>query len=375
MSALPGFASRLFVNGTLAFILIGVLGAAYGVALPTFTRMYDLGPGAAGLILTVSASGGMFAVIALTAGLPYLGSRTAMVLLGSGSGLVALGLSWPLTVLGGLCAGAGFGLIATHVNRSFLTGFGPRGPGMVGLINAISGIGLVIAPLLFILSGNRPAVIFGGIAIAALALVMPFPAAAAHDVGPRGFPPLFKPRMGILLVNVASGVIEMAVVGLGVTALIATGWSQDAAAALASVFFAAFLVARLALYWLSLLLAPEYLLLTGIFGTAASMAVAAFGLEAVGYVVSGFFIGLVFPSFYVWGSRVLGPDPRMGAAMMVSGLSGGALGPLVFGALLAQIGFPYLWASVAITGTVLTIIVALVLRPIRMMLARDGAQG
>jgi len=371
MSEPAGFTSRLFVTGSLAFVLIGVLGAAYGVSLPAFGRAFGLQPGAAGLILTTHALGGVLAVLAMTAGVRGLSAPVSMGLMAAGAALMAAGLSWPATLAGSLIAGSGFGLIATHVNRSFLNGFGPRGPGMVGLVNAISGIGLIAAPLVFVWVGGNPLVLFAAIALFALALLALLPRGDG-DPAPRGLPNLRQARMGILLLNLVSTGLEAALAGLGVTTMIALGWAESDAARLASGFFAAFLLTRLALYWLTRIIPPGLLFLISVIGTALTAGIAALGWPALGFVLSGATVGLAFPSFYVWGARVLGPDPRMAAAMLLSGLAGGAVGPLAFGALLAVVGLQHLFVAVAGLAALLAVAIALTLAPARAAALREG---
>jgi MFS transporter, FHS family, glucose/mannose:H+ symporter len=350
-----GFLSRLFVSGTAAFVLIGVLGAIYGVALPAFTRLYGLDTGSASLILTTHALGGVLSVIVAVAGVRGLGARTSMVLMAMGTGLVALTPGWPLTLLGSLIAGAGFGLIVTHVNRSFLMGFGQRGPGMVGLVNGISGIGLIVGPLLYVWSGGSVTLVFAGIAVSSLSILALFTVDKSGEQKSEGAPYVLHWRMAILLLNFVSVSLEMALSGLGASALISLGWSENAAAMLASGFFAAFLISRLAMYWLTQFITAERLFLIGTIGTIAACLMAAAGMEAVGYVIAGGFVGLAFPSFFVWGAQILGPEPRMSAAILLSGLSGAAFGPFIFGALLSRIGLPQLFLSVAVIASILAV--------------------
>jgi len=356
-----GFTSRLFITGSLAFVLIGALGAAYAVALPAFSRAFDLPSGAAALILSTHATGGVLAVLAMTAGVRGLSKPVSMLLMAAGAGLIAAQLAWPVMLLGSLIAGAGFGLIATHVNRSFLTGFGMRGPGMVGLVNAVSGVGLIATPLIFVWLGGNAMLMFGAIALMALTVLVLLPRGADAEPGPRGLPRLRQAQMGILLLNHLSAGLETALAGLGVTALIAMGWAESDAARLASGFFAALLLSRLSLYWLMRVISPGMLFLIGIIGTALTAGIAALGWPALGYVMAGAAVGLAFPAYFVWGARVLGPDPRMSAAMLLSGLTGGAVGPLAFGALLGVIGLPNLFAAVAVLAALLALAIALTL--------------
>jgi fucose permease len=369
LSDQPGFLSRLFITGSLAFVLIGILGALYGVSLPAFTRLYGLDEGAASFILTTNALGAMVAVTAATLGFPGLGARTALALMAIGAAIIALTPGWSLTLVGSSVIGAGFGLIATEVNRSFLSGFGTRGPGMVGLVNGISGGGLIVGPILYVWTGGNVAVLYGGAALFSAALVFSYVRTApAQRTQGRGS---FRTwRVGVLALNLLAASIEAALGGLAVTALIASGWTETGAATLAAAFFAAFLIGRVALYWINRHVAPDVLYLVGAIGTAISAGLAAMGFHAIGFTMSGAFVGLFFPAFFVWGARLLGDDPRMSSAMLLSGLTGLAIGPFVVSLILDRIGFDQLFLLVAIGSALLTLIILVAMPPARRALAR-----
>lgn len=358
MSDHPGFASRLFLSGSLAFVAIGVLGASYGISLPAFGRDYGLDDGQAGLILSAHPAGAVTAVLAGTLGFRGLTARVAAALMVAGGALIAAGIAWPLTLLGAYLAGMGFGLTATHVNRAFLEGFGPRGPGMVGLVNGISAVGLIAAPLIFVALDRSVPLLFGGIVLlAALAFLLQAPGDDGFAGSPRGLPDLRGRRLGIVSLNLVSATMEAALGGFGLLALMSVGWSEDGAAMLVSGFYATFLLARLSLYWLSRVVAPDLIFLGATIGTAASAGLAVVGFEAAGYVLAGGFVGAAFPAFYVWGARMLGPDPRMGSSMLLSGLTGLVIGALVVGPILSVIGLDLLFELVALVGIALAAIV------------------
>jgi fucose permease len=86
------------------------------------------------------------------------------------------------------------------------------------------------------------------------------------------------------------------------------------------------------------------------------------GFPAWGFVLSGSFSAICFPAFFVWATRLLGPDPRMGAAILASGLLAGTLGPLGLRPILAAVGEEGLFWILACVATVLSLVVA-VLRP------------
>jgi hypothetical protein len=114
------------------------------------------------------------------------------------------------------------------VNRRFLQEFGPRGPGMVSLVNGVYGAGAILSPLLFLAAGSAPPAVFWATALlAALAMALsrpePFRATAA------GLPTL-TPRLLLLLLNFGSVAIERAH-RLGAAALVDRGVTAEGARA------------------------------------------------------------------------------------------------------------------------------------------------
>jgi fucose permease len=360
VSAIPGYASRLFLSGTLAFFVAGMLPSLHGVALPIWSEAYGLGEGEGGTLLAANGAGSLLAVLSGVFGLPFLGMRTGLAVLAAGATLLALGGSWPLTLLGGFTGGFGFGLLTTSVNRAFLGGFGPRSAGMVGLVNAVYGIGAILSPLLFLLLGARPPLAFAALVLlAALALLL-----SERDAVPpsRGLPDLRNPRLLVTLFILGNGLIEGISVGFGASALTDAGLSASAAARTASAFFLAYVGARLLLTWIAGRIPPARLLTLGFAGAGLSMALAALGLTAPGYILAGAFIGMIFPSYYVWASRILGPDPRMTAAILTVALTGGTLAPLALRPLLAVTGESGTFAVVAGVALLMATLFALLHR-------------
>lgn len=356
MSSNPGFASRLFVSGSAGFLLIGVYGAAVGVVLPEFTRVFGLSDGAVGLFPAVWGLGSVLIVAAGTMGVRGLTARLSALLLALGGVLIATGAGWLPTLLGAFLAGAGFGITASHVNRAFLTGFGPRGPSMVGLVNAINAIGLVAAPLLLVAAGGSPRLLYAALAMFAVACMALYPAREDGFAGAlRGLPPLGRREIGLLALITGSTVIESGLAAFSALALIALGRAADHAYLLVSAYFAAFFLGRLSLYWLTRHVAPERLLLAAAIGAACGAALAMGGLAEAGYVLTGAFVGIAFPSAYIWQARLLGPDPRMASSMVLAGLTGGVIGPVLFAAVLGVAGVANLFLLTTIVAAVLSL--------------------
>lgn len=363
MAGSDGFTSRLFLSGSIGFVLIGGLGASYGAAIPAFARDFAISTQEASLILTAQLAAAVLTVLAGTLGLRGLTARRSALLMIAGSALMAAGINWPLTLVGGMLAGSGFGITATYVNRAFLSGFGAKGPAMVGLVNAISALGLIAAPLWFLAMGGAPLWLYGTLACLAVLTLWLYPAGADSFAGTAAGLPALGPRsIGIIALNFVAGILETGLNGLGIAALITLGWAETSATQLLSGFFVAFLLARLSLYWLAQLVAPGQMFLIASLGTAASAALAASGYEGIGYVLAGGFVGFSFPSFYVWSVSLLGPDPRMASSVLLAGMMGGALAPVLLQALLLPFGLHALFACVALIAMALSVVAALVLR-------------
>lgn len=356
MPASPGFASRLFLSGSAAFLLIGTFTAANGVALPAFAARFALLDWEAGLFLTTWGLGSVLAVLAGTMGLRGATARLSLFLLLAGAALITPGLSWPVTLAGAFVAGAGFGIIVSHVNRVFLSRFGARGPSMVGLVNAIGGIGSVAGPALLVALGGSTTWFYALIGVvAALALLLQPAREDAFAGAARGLPPLGRREIGLLSLITGSTMLESALAGFAALALIAGGIPARSATLLVAGYFAAFVLGRLSLYWLARHIASHHLLLISALGTAAAAGLAAAGVTGPGYLLAGIFVGIAFPSAYVWQARLLGPDPRMASSMVLAGLTGGMIGPVVFGAALGLIGMHNLFALVALAALLLAL--------------------
>lgn len=374
--AFPGFASRLFVSGASAFLVAGAVPALYGVALPVWSRALGLSEGEAGLLLSANGAGAFLAVLAGVFGLPGQTVRAGLAGLALGAALLAAGLGWGPLLAGAAVTGAGFGLLTTSVNRGFLAGFGPRGPGMVGLVNALYGLGAILAPLAFLAAGARPGAVFGMLAALAAILALLAPRDGAPPA-PRGLPDLRDRRLLVTLFIFGNGLIEGISVGFGASALIATGLSAETAARLTSGFFLAYVASRLSLTWLAGRVAPARLLVLGLGGAGLAMALAALGLPGPGYVAAGAFVGMIFPSYYVWAMRILGEDGRMTAAILTMALLGGMIAPVALRPLLAAAGADAVFAVVAVVGLGMATLFALLEAPARRLAApvRAGLDG
>jgi hypothetical protein len=322
--------TRLFWTGSATFVLIGAAAALYGPALPAFARLNGIGLAEAALIVSAHNLGGL-AGLAASALLGLGSARLALALLSLGAGLIASGAGWPVTLAGGAVLGAGYAMVTAVYNRRFLLETGPRGPAMVGVLNAIFGFGAIGGPLLFVALGGAPALAFGAVALGAAALVplagatppgAAEPSSRAEDgaAAPRRRPAVLA--LGTLAVG-----FETLLVGLGPAALVGRGIGEAEAVVLASLFFGCFLAMRFALFWLALRFAPLTLLAVGFAAAGTLVGLASVLPPGPLFAAAGAATGLIFPSYYVAATGSLGTAPRASALIVAAANVGAILLP------------------------------------------------
>ncbi len=338
--------STLFWSGSVTFVLLGLIGALYGPALPALARTHALGTAEAGLIVAVHNGGGLLGLV-LSAAFGAVSARQAMALALVGAGLIATGLGWPITLLGALVLGSGYALAAAVLNRRFLTEMGPRGPAMLGFVNAVFAIGAMGAPVLLAALGGVPALAFAAVAVAALLLIPVLVGEAAQAAAPIDLRAALK-RPGVMALGALGVGVETSVVGFGPVGLIARGMAEADAAALISGFFACFLVGRLSLVWIAVRVAPRYLL-GGAFGLTGALLIAAqMGPPQIVFALAGAPVGILFPAYFYVASRRLGEGGRAAALIMAAVYVGAILTPVAMSLVIAELGAGALFPALAV---------------------------
>lgn len=354
MTSPQGFGSRLFLTGALSFIVTGMISSLNGVALPVYVRDLGLDQGQGTVLLSLFGLGAMLTVLLGILAARYLTLRRGLLTIAAGTALLALQLNWPLLLLGGALAGCGFGMLAVVVNRQFLAGFGDRGPGMVGLVNGVYGLGSIVSPLLFVWAGGGPALVYVAIALLALLVIPMVQPDRSLAAEPPGLPNLRQAKLLILLFNAFGAVIEVGLIGLGPTALLASGIDGLDVARLVSAFALAFLLGRLSLYWLTRHVGSDVLFLVALLGTALCTGLTVLGSPAIGFVLSGWFTSMFFPTFYVWAIGVL-KDARMGSVILCAGLTAVTVAPVILGLILSVAGVGMLFMILAALALLLAL--------------------
>lgn len=327
-----------------AFLLLGVLYAILGPALPHLSARFALSATGASLLLSFNAAGALAGVLAAGLGSRRLGPRHRSLVATAVLAFGCTGLAWAptyaLALWAALLLGFGFGMLDLTVNVWLATAFGDRSAAALNRLSASFGVGAIVAPLAVGLwDGDfRPLLLGCG----ALAVVL---AIALHTMPRDRRPPVAAPPptgaawrsrgilLGFILFFIAYVAVESGVSGWEVTHLQdALGMGTGLAAALSSLFWGCFAAGRLIAAPLASRMAPARLLIGCLALAAVSLALATTAAAPVGYALAGLFLAPVFTTGLVWLTRVL-----PGGAPPTIVFAGGFLGPVLFSPLLGAL--------------------------------------
>jgi len=353
--------AALLFAGVTTFTLMGAGQSLYGPALPAFAREFGLTVAQAGWLISALWIGSAVGVAVMFFRGRAITPRHALGAMVVGSALIAAGFGWVPTLVGSVIFGTGYGISTVVFNPRVLRAFGVKGPSMVSLLNAMFAVGAIAAPLIFVALGSNPHLCFAIVAgLCAVIWLAAGTSGRAEEAVTGAVSKPYRVRLGLLCFGVVCIGVEACLIGLGPTALIATGASEETAARALSGFFVAFLIARTALVFTAHIL-PPFAIYTGAMAGAALCAIAATLLPAVPFFIAmGAFAGLFFPGFFVTASRLMGDDPRVTPTIIAAGLVGGISSPVLLGQLLAGMGERGFFQVIAVV-TVATAAVALIL--------------
>lgn len=346
----------LLTGSIIAFILMGAGQSLMGPSLPEFRTLFNLSVATASMAVTAQWVGALTGVIALFLFGKRDWTRLAFACLIVGAGLMAFQINWILTLAGSLIFGAGYGASLALVNSRLMQSFEKAGPSLVSLVNALFGGGAIAAPLVFVVLARNPSLCFG---ILAAGLVFPFllsfffPATKTESTALEASPKT-KISFPTLFIGASGTAIEACLIGLGPVILLGGGYSDNAAAGALSLFFVFFLSGRVALSLIGQRLPVAPMLVAGFTGGALLLVIAGFNIApTITYPLAGFFIGSIFPNFFVFGSYRMGKDARTGSIIVMAALAGGVAGPLIVGQLVTAMPplMPF-WLLAAYSGVI-----------------------
>ncbi|MGR6973510.1 MFS transporter [Streptomyces cynarae] len=339
-------AGRLFSRPAAAascvgFVLIGMLQALYGPAVPGLRAEYGLSPSGAGLGLSLHFTGGVAGVLAFNAIHSRISNRTLLAasygLMAAGAAGFAIAPNWPLALAAAFLGGLGFGGIDYGLNQLFAVGFGEKSTAMLNGLNAHFGVGAVLGPAVVAWTGpGHYAYAFGGCAVLAAVLVLCTRGVRTEpaDVAPKASTSLGLSRVlvGFLALYVLNVAVEAGVGGWEPTHLETVSYSATVAASATSVYWLMMTAGRFLVVPLTLRYAPERILTVCAAGMTACLLLSLVkGVAPVAYAGVGLFIAPVFPTGLPWLNRALPQAKRAGAWVIAASMAGGVAAPPLLG--------------------------------------------
>ena len=341
-------AGRLFsrpaaVASCFGFVLIGMLQALYGPAVPGLRAQFGLSPSGAGLGLSLHFSGGVAGVLAFNAIHSRISNRA---LLAASYGLMALGGAgfafapdWPLALAAAFLGGLGFGGLDYGLNQLFAVGFGDRSTAMLNVLNAHFGIGAVLGPAVVAWLGpDAYAYAFGACAVLAAVLVplgssgVRTGAVERSDQRTASLGGLPRVLVGFLALYILNVGVEAGVGGWEPTHLETVGYSATVAASATSVYWLMMTAGRFLVAPVTLRYSPERILTICAAGmTVCLLPARVKGVAPVAYAGVGLFIAPVFPTGLPWLNRALPQARRAGAWVIAASMIGGVAAPPLLG--------------------------------------------
>ena len=336
------FSPAAVVASCVGFMLIGVLQALYGPAIPALREEFGLSPSAAGLGLSAHFVGGVAGVLLFDRLYGRIGNRrilgTSYLLMAVGAAGFALAPNWPAALAMALLAGLGFGGIDYGLNQLFAVGFGHRSTAMLNVLNAHFGIGAILGPALIgaVGAAHYPAV-FLGFALANLPLLLclrgvrdraPQPSQAATEsydgqVLARSLGSVLAVFVALYVLHVG---IEAGVGGWEPTHLETVGHSAGFAATATSVYWLMMTVGRFLVAPIALRFSAQAIITVSCAGMTVCLLLATVPAAApYAYAGVGLFIAPIFPTGLPWLHRAAPQARRAGAVVIAASMVGGVV--------------------------------------------------
>ncbi|MFE9775833.1 MFS transporter [Streptomyces sp. NPDC005931] len=374
-AGVPGTAAThgsTVVAGLVLSLLLGVVTAALGAALPLLRASYGTGDTGDGTDLVFAYNAGALAALLGCARLERRVPGRVLVAwliaaFSAGCGGMSMAPVWWVLTGWALVTGIGFGGLVLYANTYFGRPGGAHGVRLLNWLHAAFGAGATAGPLLVGATGAVREVLW---AVTALALCCaPFRRAGAapssadpaggigtQHAGPNGHgtprqvhstrrdlpgTPVggvtFAGRRSVLVACALTAFgyagVEAGVGALEATHLIAAGYAPDAAARLTALFWAGLTVGRLLLPLAARHVSHPLLVALSLCAGAAGLAAATHSaLAPTAYGLAGLCLAGAFPTLLGWAVTVLpSARQRVSGVLLTANLAGSAALPLAFG--------------------------------------------
>jgi len=356
-----------------AFLLMGVLAAAYGPLLEHLVRRFGISLPEAGSVVSAHFAGALVGVFVSMWAMERVSGRiavwAALGCLAVGCAGVALAPSWPAFLAGVFVVGLGFGGLDLGLNQLVAHSEGPRRSAVLNALNSAYGFGSVAGPILISrLSQDHLTALYASAAALAVVLIpavagirgqLPvIPRTSKHQKGPGVLVAIF------LVAFVFYVGVETGVGGWMPSHLESVGLPSLEAASITSGFWLAMAVGRLLAALIPDSVPPPMIVISGSAIAAIALLVALSGRAApIAYVVSGFAIAPVFPTALVWLAKLRPGDSRATSWMFPATMVGGGAIPPAIGIAIAWFGIQ--WAPAVLSAVAFVALMAFLLADLR----------
>ncbi len=323
---------RLVIAGLVGFLLLGLVAAVLGPALPEFRSRFHKDVSQSSLLLTVYSIGSVVGVLASGWASHLRRPRPAMAVgtgvLAAGSLGMAFAGSWWLVLTSGGLLGLGFGILDFGVSVILASSFAESGASVLTSLSAVFSIGAVIGPAIVAATPQDVRPTFLVVTALSVILAVLWSRTPVHSAAPvavtgsRRLAVRLALGFGFLLALYVA--MESGVAAWETTYLrSAAHFSDSSAAGATSLFWVAITVGRLVGGAAARRVQVGVLVSSSLVLVAVSLVVAGLpGMGLVGFTAAGLFLAPVFPAAFAWFSGT-----RPSALAMTLVFSSGVLGP------------------------------------------------
>ncbi len=338
------------------FLLMGIVGAAYGPLLEHLARRFAISLPVAGASLSVHFTGALIGVLVSMRTMTRVSGRASLMaasgLLGFGCAAVAVSPTWPTFLAGVFVVGLGWGSLVIGLNQLVAHSEGASRSALLNALNGAYSAGAVVSPIL--VAAFAEAHLAQLYLVAAVIAVLLIPSAAgisgrlpvAIGAVPRRAGWLIAIFVCAFALYVAT---ESGTGGWMTSHLESLGLPSRNAATLTSGFWLALVAGRLLITLVPARVPEPAIVLAGAAAATVALGAATFGAFApAAYIATGLALAPIFPTGIVWLAKLRPGDASATSWLFPPAMVGGIAGPGAIGIVVGQFGVR--WVPLVLAG-------------------------